>query len=237
MMETNLVEAITNNVLGIKNILDSATKNNVESLIYISTDKAVDPPNIMGATKRVAKLLVQDRYKKSKTKLIIVRFGNVLGSRGSVVHTFREQIFHNGPITVTDPMVERFFMTIPEAVQLVLQAFRLGKGGEVFVLDMGKRIKIVDLAKDMIRLSGLNEDEIEIKFTGLRKGEKLTEELFLKSEKVEKTLHSKLFYAKADCSNVIDYTNKIDELINLALEGRETEARELLFSIAHCKKE
>ncbi len=237
LMESNIVEAITNNVLGIKNILDSGIKNGVESIVYISTDKAVDPPNIMGATKRVAELLVQERHQKSSTKLITVRFGNVLGSRGSVVHTFRKQIQEGGPVTVTDPDIERFFMTIPEAVQLVLQSFRLGNGGEVFVLDMGERIKILDLAKDMIRLSGFDDGEIDIKFTGLRGGEKMIEELFIKSEKIENTMHSKLFSARADYSNVNGCISKIDTLINLAIEHKEEEARTLLFQIAHCLKE
>lgn len=236
LMETNLVEAITNNVLGIKNILDAATKNNVESLVYISTDKAVDPPNVMGATKRLAELIIKGYYKTSKTRLIAVRFGNVLGSRGSVVHTFKRQILDGGPITVTDPEIERFFMTIPEAVQLVLQAFEMGKGGEIFVLNMGSRIKIVDLAKDMIRLSGNDEYEIGIKFTGLRPGEKMIEELYTNSEIIEETLHNKISSATADYSNISDCMNQIDNLIKLAGDNKEEEARELLFKIVHCVK-
>ena len=232
LMELNLIEAITNNLLGIKNILTSAINNKTESVVYISTDKAVNPPNVMGATKRVSELLIQKMSKNKITKLVTVRFGNVLGSRGSVVNTFRKQIITGGPITVTDPNIERYFMSIPEAVQLVLQSFRLGKGGEVFVLDMGDRIKIVDLAKDMIKLSGLDESDIVIEFTGLRKGEKMIEELFTDNEVIENTLHSKLFYATADYSNLNWDISKIDELINLALLDNELEAKKLLFSLA-----
>ncbi len=236
MMETNLVEAITNNVLGIKNILNAATNNDVESLVYISTDKAVDPPNIMGATKRLAELIVKGYYQTTKTRLITVRFGNVLGSRGSVVNTFQKQIMNGGPITVTDPEIERFFMTIPEAVQLVLQAFEMGKGGEIFVLDMGSRIKIVDLAKDMIRLSGNDENEIDIRFTGLRPGEKMIEELYTSSEKIKETSHNKISSATAEYSNISECMSKIDELIELAVNNKEDEARDLLFKIVNCVK-
>lgn len=232
LMENNVVEAVTNNILGIKNLLESACKNNVESLIYISTDKAVDPPNVMGASKRAAELLIQKYNGKCGSKLITVRFGNVLGSRGSVVHTFRRQIQDGGPLTITHPEIERFFMTIPEAVQLVLQAFSLGKGGEVFVLDMGKRIKIADLAKDMIKLSGLDENEIEIKYTGLRKGEKMIEELFIGSETVCNTGHEKIYSANSNFSSIETFSDKIDNLIELALDGKSEECRAMLFEVA-----
>jgi len=193
LMESNLVDAITNNVLGIKTILDSAINNDVETLVYISTDKAVNPPNIMGATKRIAELLVQHRTRNSNLKLITVRFGNVLGSRGSVVHTFRKQIEKGGPITITHPLIERYFMTIPEAVSLVLEAFSIGNGGEVYVLDMGERIRISELAKDMIRLSGLDVNDIEINYTGLRPGEKMYEETLLDTEHDKATKHDKIY--------------------------------------------
>lgn len=233
LMENNVEEAVTNNILGIKNLLESACKNNVESLIYISTDKAVDPPNVMGASKRVAEMLIQKYNGKCRSKLITVRFGNVLGSRGSVVHTFRRQIQEGGPVTITHPEIERFFMTIPEAVQLVLQAFSLGKGGEVFVLDMGKRIKIADLAKDMIRLSGSDENEIEIKYTGLRKGEKMIEELFIASENVINTGHEKIYSANSNYEGLEAYSDKIDKLIELALDGKSEECRAMLFEAAN----
>jgi FlaA1/EpsC-like NDP-sugar epimerase len=237
LMESNLVDAITNNVLGIKNILDSAIKYNVESLVYISTDKAVNPPNIMGATKRIAELLLQHRNLNSKLKLITVRFGNVLGSRGSVVHTFRKQIEQGGPVTITDPHIERYFMTIPEAVRLVLQAFSLGTGGEVFVLDMGERVKIVDLAKDMIRLSGFDVEDIGIKYTGLRPGEKLIEELFIKDEVVQRTAHTKIFKAKGIYKNMDDCVKEIDMLIDYACANREHDAKEKLFYIVKNHKD
>jgi FlaA1/EpsC-like NDP-sugar epimerase/EAL domain-containing protein (putative c-di-GMP-specific phosphodiesterase class I) len=193
LMELNSPEAITNNVLGTKNLVDLARKYQIKNFLMISTDKAVNPTNIMGASKRVAEMLVLDAARQSGYQYIVVRFGNVLGSRGSVVPTFKKQIAAGGPITVTHPEITRYFMTIPEAVQLVLQASVLGRGGEVFMLDMGKPIKIVDLAKDLIALSGYELDkEIEIIFTGLRPGEKLYEELFISGEKYEPTEHEKI---------------------------------------------
>ena len=224
-------------ILGIKIVLDCAIKHNVESLVYISTDKAVYPPNIMGATKRIAELLVQHRSKNSKLKLVTVRFGNVLGSRGSVVHTFRKQIEQGCPVTITDPNIERYFMTIPEAVRLVLQSFKLGSGGEVFVLDMGERVKILDLAKDMIRLTGLEVNDIEIKFTGMRPGEKIIEELFIKDEIVQRTKHPKIFTAKAIYDNLDECAKEIDALIDCALLNMELKAREKIFSIVNSNHE
>jgi FlaA1/EpsC-like NDP-sugar epimerase/EAL domain-containing protein (putative c-di-GMP-specific phosphodiesterase class I) len=193
LMELNSPEAITNNVLGTKNLVDLARKYQIKNFLMISTDKAVNPTNIMGASKRVAEMLVLDAARQSGNQYIVVRFGNVLGSRGSVVPTFKKQIAAGGPITVTHPDITRYFMTIPEAVQLVLQASVLGRGGEVFMLDMGKPVKIVDLAKDLIALSGYEVGkEIEIIFTGLRPGEKLYEELFIPGEKYEPTEHEKI---------------------------------------------
>jgi FlaA1/EpsC-like NDP-sugar epimerase/EAL domain-containing protein (putative c-di-GMP-specific phosphodiesterase class I) len=193
MMELNPPEAITNNVRGTKNLLDMALKYNVQNFVMISTDKAVNPTSIMGASKRVAEMLVLQAAKKSENPFVVVRFGNVLGSRGSVVPTFKRQIAEGGPITITHPDISRYFMTIPEAVQLVLQAAIIGSGGEVFMLEMGEPVRIFDLAKDLIRLSGYEVGkDIEIAFTGLRPGEKLFEELFIPGEKYNKTKHEKI---------------------------------------------
>jgi FlaA1/EpsC-like NDP-sugar epimerase len=197
LMELNPAEAITNNVLGTKNLLDLAKRYNVQHFIMISTDKAVNPTNIMGASKRVAEMLVLQAARDQKKPYTVVRFGNVLGSRGSVVPTFKKQIAAGGPITVTHPDIRRYFMTIPEAVQLVLQAAVIGRGGELLMLNMGEPVKIVDLAEELIRLSGyeVNKD-IEILFTGLRPGEKLFEELFIEGEEYKLTQHEKLLVVK-----------------------------------------
>ena len=193
MMELNPPEAITNNVRGTKNLLDMALKYKVQNFVMISTDKAVNPTSIMGASKRVAEMLVLQAAKRSENPFVVVRFGNVLGSRGSVVPTFKRQITEGGPITITHPDINRYFMTIPEAVQLVLQAAVIGGGGEVFMLEMGEPVRIVDLANDLIRLSGYEVGkDIEIAFTGLRPGEKLFEELFIPGEKYNKTQHKKI---------------------------------------------
>ncbi len=205
LMEKNPAEAITNNVLGTQNLLKASLAVDVEHFVMISTDKAVNPTSVMGASKRVAELLVHQAAEKSGRPYVAVRFGNVLGSRGSVVLTFKKQIAAGGPITVTDPEMERFFMTIPEAVQLVLQAAILGNGGEVFVLDMGEPVKIVDLARDLIKLSGLEEGrDIEIKYVGLRPGEKLFEELFISGESYHCTNHNKIVIASNASSLVPD---------------------------------
>ena len=193
LMELNPAEAITNNVLGTQNLLAAARAAGVERFVMISTDKAVNPTSIMGASKRVAELLLHQTAAQSGLAYVAVRFGNVLGSRGSVVNTFKRQIAAGGPVTVTHPDMERYFMTIPEAVQLVLQASVMGKGGEVFVLDMGEPVKIVDLARDLIELSGLEVGkDIDIVFTGARPGEKLFEELFLGGEDYTRTQHDKI---------------------------------------------
>ena len=194
MMEFNVPEAVTNNVQGTNNLVTLALKYQVGRFVMISTDKAVNPTNIMGASKRVAEMLVLQAARHSGLPYEVVRFGNVLGSRGSVVPTFKRQIEEGGPVTVTHPEICRYFMTIPEAVQLVLQAATMGKGGEVFMLDMGKPVKIVDLAKELIRLSGYELGKtMQITFTGLRPGEKLFEELFISGEQYDKTQHEKLF--------------------------------------------
>lgn len=192
LMEANPLEAIKNNIFGTKNIAETAMRHAATSFVMISTDKAVNPTNVMGATKRVAEFLTMNLSAQSSTKFTTVRFGNVLGSNGSVVHIFKEQLSKGGPLTVTHPEIKRFFMLIPEAVQLVLIA-SAGAGGEIFVLDMGEQIKIVDLAENLIRLSGfIPHEDIKIEFTELRPGEKLFEELFDETEKTMPSFHQKL---------------------------------------------
>ena len=194
LMESNSTEAISNNVLGTRNLLDAAALANVEHFVMISTDKAVNPISVMGASKRVAEMLVHQAAWATGKPYVAVRFGNVLGSRGSVLHTFKRQIATGGPVTVTHPEMKRYFMTIPEAVQLVLQAAVLGQGGEIFMLDMGEPVKIVDLARDLIELSGLEVGrDIEIVFAGIRPGEKLHEELFSAGQSYQRTTHDKIF--------------------------------------------
>ncbi len=195
MMEYNPGEAIKNNVLGTRLLAQLADENGVQEFVMISTDKAVNPTSIMGVSKQLAERFVHAFSEVASTKFVVVRFGNVLGSNGSVVPIFQEQIRRGGPITVTHPEIERFFMTIPEASQLVLQAAAMGRGGEIFVLDMGESVRIVDLARDLVRLSGLKPDDIEIVFTGLRPGEKLYEELYFDDEQMQTTPHPKLFVA------------------------------------------
>ena len=191
----NVSEAFNNNVVGTYNLAVSCKKAEVQRFILISTDKAVNPTNIMGASKRLAEMVCEGLQEAIGTKFVIVRFGNVLDSSGSVIPKFRSQISSGGPITVTHPEITRFFMAIPEAAQLVMQASVMGGGGEVFVLDMGAPVRIVDLAKNMINLSGLSEDQIKIKFTGLRPGEKLYEEILIEGENILPTRHKKIFIA------------------------------------------
>lgn len=218
MMEDNSCEAISNNVRGTKNLIELSLKYNVDHFVFISTDKAVNPSSIMGASKRVAEMVVLKAGREHGKNYSVVRFGNVLGSRGSVVLTFKKQIAEGGPLTITHPDIERFFMTIPEAVQLVLQASVIGNGGEIFVLDMGKALKIIDLAKDIIRLSGYEvEKDIKIISTGLRPGEKLYEELFIEGEKYEKTIHGKILIA-SNASHFIP--NQFEVNLELLIEKR-----------------
>lgn len=192
LMEENIYSAVSTNILGTKNVIDAADKVSVSSFVLISTDKAVSPSNIMGMSKRIAELIVNEKNNNSSTKYSSVRFGNVLGSSGSVVPLFKEQIKNGGPVTVTHPDMSRYFMTIPEAAQLVIQAASISKGGETFVLDMGQPVKIVDLAKQLINLSGFSMDEIEITYTGIRDGEKLHEELFYEFEEKYSKVHPKI---------------------------------------------
>ena len=197
LMENSPSEAIKNNIFGTLNVAKLADKYSVKRMVLISTDKAVNPTNIMGATKRAAEMIIQTINKNSETEFVAVRFGNVLGSNGSVIPLFKKQIAEGGPVTITHPDIIRYFMTIPEAVQLVLQAGAMAKGGEIFILDMGEPIKIVDLANNLIRLSGFEPGvDIKIEYSGLRAGEKLYEELLMSEEGLTKTANSKIFIGK-----------------------------------------
>ncbi len=213
LMETSPLEAIKNNVFGTYNVVNCCDKYNVKRFVLISTDKAVNPTNIMGASKRMCEMIVQAKNRESETEFAAVRFGNVLGSNGSVVPLFKKQIAAGGPVTVTHKEITRFFMTIPEAVQLVLQAVTYAKGGEIFVLDMGEPVKIYDLAVSLIKLSGLEPNvDIPIEITGLRPGEKLYEELLMSEEGLQKTAHNKIFIAEPLDINMEQITQKLDVL-------------------------
>lgn len=213
LMEDNPYEAIKTNIQGTKNLVDLSEEFNVKKMVFVSTDKAVNPTNVMGATKRIAEMYISCKSKTSKTKFVITRFGNVLGSNGSVIPLFKKQIAKGGPITVTHEEITRYFMTIPEASQLVLQAGSMGNGGEIFIFDMGESVKIIDLAKNMIRLSGLNyPDDIDIKITGLRPGEKLFEELLASGENTLPTFHEKIMISKVKEVNAIKTLSQINEL-------------------------
>jgi FlaA1/EpsC-like NDP-sugar epimerase len=216
MMENNPSESVFTNVFGSKNLADLSVEYKVEKFVMISTDKAVNPTNVMGASKRIAEIYTQSLGKHSTTKFITTRFGNVLGSNGSVIPRFRQQIENGGPITITHPDITRFFMTIPEACQLVLEAGAMGKGGEIFIFDMGESVKIVDLAKKMIKLSGLTlNKDISIAFTGLRPGEKLYEELLADHENTLPTHHKQIMIAKVKEYDFETVSSAISELIKL----------------------
>lgn len=230
MMEINPTEAILTNVLGTKNMADLSLEFAVDKFVMISTDKAVNPTNIMGATKRIAEIYVQSLYYHvgedgNKTKFITTRFGNVLGSNGSVIPRFRSQIEKGGPVTVTHPEITRYFMTIPEACQLILEAGTMGKGGEIFIFDMGRDVKIVDLAKKMIKLSGYEPDkDVKIVFTGLRPGEKIKEELLNNLENTLPTHHNKIMIARVRKSDYVEICEVIENLITSAKDNNELDA-------------
>ena len=227
LMENNPVEAIENNVFGTLNLAETADGYHVDKFVMISTDKAVNPTNVMGATKRMCEMIVQSIARKSKTKFGAVRFGNVLGSNGSVVPLFQKQIAAGGPVTVTHPDITRFFMTIPEASQLVLQAGAYAEGGEIFILDMGKPVKICQLARDLIQLSGFTPDvDIKIKFTGLRPGEKMYEEVLMSEEGLRKTAHDKIFIAAPGDYDFDQVKRKLSELDAICERGKSAEVIE-----------
>ena len=232
LMENNPGEAIKNNVVGTLNTAELASKHEVERFVLISTDKAVNPTNIMGASKRLCEMIIQGLNKKSDTEFVAVRFGNVLGSNGSVIPLFKKQIKEGGPITLTHKNITRYFMLIPEAVQLVLQASTYAKGGEIFVLDMGSPVKIYDLAENLIKLSGLKPyEDIDIKITGLREGEKLYEELLMSEEGLEKTPHEKIFIGRPGDFNINRLKKEISELLDLAISEDEYLMREKMKEI------
>ncbi|WP_404459801.1 polysaccharide biosynthesis protein [Sutcliffiella horikoshii] len=233
LMERNPEEAVKNNIFGSKNVAEAADTFGVNTFVLVSSDKAVNPTNIMGSTKRFAEMVVQQLAQESKTKFVAVRFGNVLGSRGSVIPLFKKQIQAGGPVTVTHPDMTRYFMTIPEASRLVIQAGTLARGGEVFVLDMGEPVKIVDLAKNLITLSGYSIDEVGIKYSGIRPGEKMYEELLNENEIHKADIFPKIHIGKAPL--------KDQEILNYFLSNfetmSETELRNYLLSVANNKEE
>ncbi|MFC0560838.1 polysaccharide biosynthesis protein [Halalkalibacter alkalisediminis] len=229
LMERNPEESVKNNVIGTKNVAEAADAAKVNTFVMVSTDKAVNPTSVMGATKRIAEMVVQHMDLISDTRFVAVRFGNVLGSRGSVIPLFKEQIQNGGPVTVTHPDMVRYFMTIPEASRLVLQAGALAEGGEVFVLDMGEPVKIVDLAKNLIKLSGYTEDEIPIRFTGMRPGEKMFEELLGKDEVHDEQVYPKIYRGKTPEVNI----NVSYELVERFQHSTKEQLREELLDIAN----
>ena len=233
LMQANVEEAVLNNVFGTRNIVETAIEFNAERLVLISTDKAVHPANVYGATKRLAEMVVLDAAHRTHRAFSVVRFGNVLGSRGSVVPLFKRQIANGGPVLITHPDMERYFMTIPEAVHLVLQAASMGQGGEAFLLDMGEQIRILDLAEDLIRLSGLEPGrDIEIEFTGIRPGEKLREELWEKDKRYEKTAHPNIMRSDhEDTLNTRDLEDTFSRLESLTTQGNADEIISLLDAV------
>ena len=242
LMETNPEEAVKNNVFGTLKLAETADKYHVKNFVQISTDKAVNPTNVMGASKRICEMIIQMMGKKSKTNFVAVRFGNVLGSNGSVIPLFKEQIRTGGPVTVTHPEIIRYFMTIPEAVSLVLTAGSLAKGGEIFILDMGEPVKIRVLAENLIRLSGYKPyEDIKIEYTGLRPGEKLYEELLLNEEGIKKTDNKKIYIGKPIEFNNETFLESLKELYYVAHKNRKQDVERLIADIVptfhHAKNE
>ncbi len=230
-MELNPSEAIKNNICGTQMLVDFAAEFDVEKFVLISTDKAVRPTNVMGATKRVAELILKSKHTSAgcKTHFVAVRFGNVLGSNGSVVPLFKEQIAEGGPVTITHPEITRYFMTIPEAVQLVIQAGAMGQGGEIFLLEMGEPVKIKDLAENLVKLSGLTpEKDIEIVYTGLRPGEKLYEELLTEGEGIKETHHEKIKVLEGGEIDTKIIYSCIDKLDLASKKGENTQIKSIL---------
>ena len=232
MMEISATEAIKNNVFGTLNVIEVAESMGVQKFVLISTDKAVNPSNIMGASKRIAEMLIETRGKTGKMKMAAVRFGNVLGSNGSVIPVFLSQIKEGGPITLTDRYIKRYFMSIPEAVRLVLQTGAFAENGEIFVLDMGEPVYIYDLACDLIRLNGLiPEQDIEIKVTGLRPGEKMFEELRYDTEAVDTTQHEGVFVNRLESIDRAEFDKKLARLRSLAFEEDVEGTTDMIFTI------
>jgi FlaA1/EpsC-like NDP-sugar epimerase len=227
MMEANIEEAIENNVIGLLVLLDVAEETHVSDLVMISSDKAVNPTSVMGATKRICELVLASRPANG-LRCVSVRFGNVLGSNGSVIPIFQDQLRRNMPITVTHPEIERFFMTTQEAVSLVLQAFAIGSHGDILVLDMGKAVKIVDLARRLIHLAGKTEEQVPIRFTGLRPGEKLYEDLFYPTEEVLETSHPKIRHTRFYGPNWTELMIHLEALRQVALTGTVEEIRAII---------
>ena len=238
LMEDSPKEAIKNNVFGTLNLVRTAHKYKIDKLVLISTDKAVNPTNIMGSTKRLCEMIIQSYNTISDTEFVAVRFGNVLGSNGSVIPLFKKQIQSGGPVTVTHKNITRYFMLIPEAAQLVLQAGCFAKGGEVFVLDMGKPVRIYDLALDLIKLSGLEPHrDIQIKITGLRPGEKLYEELLMSEEGLQNTEHNKIYIGKPTFESIDKLNKKLDDLQELLKENDDKKIKEMMKKIVPTYKE
>lgn len=238
LMEENPQEAVKNNVFGTLNVVQAADEYDVEKFVMISTDKAVNPTNVMGATKRICEMIIQSYNAISNTEYVAVRFGNVLGSNGSVIPLFKKQIAEGGPVTVTHEEVIRYFMTIPEACQLVLQAGSMAKGGEIFILDMGEPVKIMDLAKDLIKLSGFEPNvDIPIEVTGLRPGEKLYEELLLDEEGISDTSHNKIFIGRPTFTDFKFLNKKLEKLKDVANQGNYEEIKDMLSQIVPTYKQ